>query len=93
MAPGAGIVAAAEHNGETFPLIDKLGSYLPLLPAEIEFLRDPIDGKGGSTATAISSLRAALIGASSFCAAASSAGIRSFLAESDKCSISDCRAI
>jgi CRP-like cAMP-binding protein len=33
-------VEATEHNSETFPLIDKLGSYLPLSSVEIEFLRD-----------------------------------------------------
>jgi CRP-like cAMP-binding protein len=30
----------AENLGETFPLIDKISSYLPLSPAEISFLRD-----------------------------------------------------
>jgi CRP-like cAMP-binding protein len=30
----------AENSGETFPLIDKISSYLPLSPAEISFLRD-----------------------------------------------------
>ena len=40
MARGAGIAEAAEHTTETFPLIDKLGSYLSLSPVEVEFLRD-----------------------------------------------------
>jgi CRP-like cAMP-binding protein len=40
MARGAGIAEAAEHTTETFPLIDKLGSYLSLSPVEVEFLCD-----------------------------------------------------
>jgi CRP-like cAMP-binding protein len=40
MAQRAGIVEASGSTMETFPLIDKLASYLSLSPAEIEFLRD-----------------------------------------------------
>ena len=40
MARTAAIPAASEKSGEAFPLIDKLGSYLPLSPAEVSFLRD-----------------------------------------------------
>jgi CRP-like cAMP-binding protein len=40
MVRGAAIAEAAEHTTETFPLIDKLTSYLSVSPAEVEFLRD-----------------------------------------------------
>ena len=40
MARGVGIGEAAEQPTETFPLIDKLGSYLPLSQVEVTFLRD-----------------------------------------------------
>jgi CRP-like cAMP-binding protein len=40
MARRARIVEVTEPTTETFPLIDKLASYLSLSPAEIEFLRD-----------------------------------------------------
>ena len=36
----AGIVEVRESATETFPLINKLASYLSLSPAEVEFLRD-----------------------------------------------------
>jgi CRP-like cAMP-binding protein len=40
MARAAAIPGSAEQIGESFPLIDKLGSYLPLSPVEVAFLRD-----------------------------------------------------
>jgi CRP-like cAMP-binding protein len=40
MAPTAATSGPAGNPGETFPLIDKISSYLPLSPAEISFLCD-----------------------------------------------------
>ena len=40
MARTAATSGPAGNPGETFPLIDKISSYLPLSPAEISFLRD-----------------------------------------------------
>ena len=40
MARRAAIIEEKDHTTETFPLVDKLASYLSLSPAEIEFLRD-----------------------------------------------------
>jgi hypothetical protein len=55
MTPAAAIPASAEHAGEPFSLIDKLGSYLPLSPVEVVFLATSMGRKGGSTAAAIAS--------------------------------------
>ena len=40
MARTAATPGSTENPAETYPLIDKLSSYLPLSPAEISFLRD-----------------------------------------------------
>jgi CRP-like cAMP-binding protein len=40
MARAAAIPISTEDAGETFPLIDKLGAYLSLSPAEVSFLRE-----------------------------------------------------
>src|SRR5438046_8150910 len=40
MARAAETPGSVEHTGEAFPLIDKLGFYLPLSSIEVAFLRD-----------------------------------------------------
>jgi hypothetical protein len=85
MARAAAIPGSAEQIGESFPLIDKLGSYLPLSPVEVAFLRDVHGPKRRFDRHRDIIAQGRPYGMSSFCAAASPGGTRSSRMASDSC--------